>query len=146
MKLCQLVHILSPILDQVPPAEAEYQEDCLAHGVKHPAVRSTRFTANSEGMIECVHSTGQKITENRNDVSCAFSVDESGAADETRDVTRGGYTGDHGEVFIQQCLFDKHALEEITKLGVKGRVPEYQELCVARLESPDDSTVEYRKE
>ena len=145
-RLYQLVDILRLVLDQVPPAEAEYQEDRLADGIKHPTVRSTNFIANSEGMIERVHSTGQEITENRDDVSCAFFVNESGTADETRNVTRRGYTSDHGKVFVQQGLFDQHTLEEVTELRVKRRVPKYQELRVTRFKSSDDSAIEYREE
>ena len=86
MKFRQLVYIFNLILDQVPPAEAEYQEDRLAHGIKHSSIRSAQLAAHSQGVIDRVHSIGQEIAEDGNDVSCALPVDEGGTADETGDV------------------------------------------------------------
>jgi len=58
-------------------------------GTRHKTCHNVtgQLTAHSEDVIECIHSTGQEITEDRNDVPYAFSVDESGTADKTRDIT-----------------------------------------------------------
>lgn len=97
-------------------------------------------------MIECVHSAGQEIAEDRDDVSCAFFVDEGGAANETGDIARCSYSGDQGEILVQQCLLNEHPLKEITKLRVERGVPEYQKLGVTGLKSSDNCAIEYGKE
>jgi len=86
------------------------------------------------------------MAEDTDDGPHGRAVDEACAGYEAPNVAcrcraRNGWSSG-----LKQRAREEHSLEEVRELGVKGRIPEEEELCITRLECAQDGAFKDREQ